>query len=119
MVTAQGGSLRSFDKTSVHEPKFRKKIFAEKEGFITGMNTLELGKAVVQLGGGRLKKGDSLDPTVGMFFHKKIGSVVKAEEPLMEIFCSDAEKLKMVYEGVKGAIQIRVEKTINHPLILS
>ena len=75
--------------------------------------------AVVHLGGGRLQKTDNLDPTAGIIFHKKIGDMVKVGDALIKIFCSNTEKLKIVYERVKGAIQIRGEKIINHPLILS
>ena len=94
MVTAHGGSLRSSDETSVHEPKFRKKIFAEKDGFITGMNTLELGNAIIRLGGGRVKKDDILDPTVGIIFHKRVGDLVHAGERMLEYFCSNPNKFE-------------------------
>ena len=94
MVTAHGGSLRSSDETSVHEPKFRKKLFAEKNGFITGINTLALGNAVIRLGGGRVKKDDILDPTVGIIFHKKVGDIVHAGERMLEYFCSNPNKFE-------------------------
>tara|TARA_B100000315_G_scaffold249780_1_gene281533 strand:- start:174 stop:1001 length:828 start_codon:yes stop_codon:yes gene_type:complete len=94
MVTAHDGLPRSSDETSVHEPKFRKKIFAEKDGFITGMNTLELGNAVIRLGGGRVKKDDILDPTVGIIFHKKVGDIVHAGERMLEYFCSNPNKFE-------------------------
>jgi len=44
---------------------------------------------------------------------------VNKGEPLMEIFCSDSERLKMGSKKVKGLIQIRGDKTINYPLILA
>ncbi len=40
------------------------------------MDTLSLGMAVVHLGGGRIKKTDSLDSSVGITFYKKTGDKV-------------------------------------------
>ena len=91
MISAHGGSLECLDDPNTHQPKFREKVYAEKDGYITWMNTLELGKTVVQLGGGRLQKGDKLDPTVGIVFHKKTGDLVSAGEPILEYFCSAKE----------------------------
>jgi len=119
MVSTQGGALESLDDPNTHKPKFRKKLYAEKYGYISFMDTLSLGTAVVHLGGGRLQRSDILDPTVGIIFYKKIGDEVNVREPLLEIFCSDIEKLKMGYEKVKGAIIIGENKAIDHPLIIS
>jgi thymidine phosphorylase len=39
----------------------------------------------VILGGGRERKEDSVDPSVGLVFHKKVGDKVDAGEPLCTI----------------------------------
>ena len=62
--------------------------------YIFSMNTLNLGMAVVQLGGGRLKKGDILDPSAGIIFHKKIGDIVSEGELLLEYYCSGEDKFE-------------------------
>ena len=64
------------------------KVFAKKDGYLYFIDTLSIGMAVVNLGGGRLRKEDNLDPTVGIFFHKKIGNKVYKGEPIIEYFCS-------------------------------
>ena len=119
MVFAHGGNLDGLNNPRFHKPKFRKEIFAKEDGFIGEMDTLQLGQAVVQLGGGRIQKNDKIDYSTGIRFHKKIGDSVNKGEPLMEIFCSDSERLKMGSKKVKGIIQIRGDKTINYPLILA
>jgi pyrimidine-nucleoside phosphorylase len=119
MVFAHGGNLDGLNNPRLHKPKFRKEIFAKEDGFIGKMDTLQLGQAVVQLGGGRIQKNDKIDYSTGIRFHKKIGDSVNKGEPLMEIFCSDSERLKMGSKKVKGIIQIRGDKTINYPLILA
>ena len=107
MVKAHGGSLESLDNSETHKPLFRQEVCAETEGYISFMNTFELGKAVVHLGGGRLHKEDTLDPTVGIVFHKKVGDSVHEGEPLLEYFCSDKYKFKSGKLYFKEAIQIK------------
>jgi len=41
------------------------------DGYIPFIDTLSLGMAIVDLGGGRIQKVDVLDPTVGILFHIK------------------------------------------------
>ena len=107
MVKAHGGSLESLDNPETHKPLFRQEVCAETEGYISFMNTFKLGKAVVHLGGGRLHKEDTLDPTVGIVFHKKVGDSVYEGEPLLEYFCSDKDKFKSGKLYFKEAIQIK------------
>ena len=107
MVKAHGGSLESLDNPETHKPLFLQEVCAETEGYISFMNTFELGKAVVHLGGGRLHKEDTLDPTVGIVFHKKLGDSVHEGEPLLEYFCSDKYKFKSGKLYFKEAIQIK------------
>ena len=83
MVAAHGGSLKSLDNPNTHKPEYCEKIYAETDGYITSMDTLNLGMAVVYLGGGRLQKGDKLDPSVGIVFHKKRGDKL----PLWSLNC--------------------------------
>ena len=77
MVFAHGGNLDGLNNPYLHKPKFKKEILAQEEGFVTQMNTLHLGQAVVQMGGGRIQKGDEIDNSTGIRFHKKIGVMVK------------------------------------------
>ena len=119
MVKAHGGDLDSINDFSINKPKFIELVYAEKNGYITNMDTLSLGMVIVYLGGGRLKKTDQLDPSVGISFYKKTGDYVEKGETLLKIFCSDLDKLKLGIEKVKGSIQIEENKEINHQLILS
>jgi pyrimidine-nucleoside phosphorylase len=49
------------------------------------MQCEQIGTACVVLGGGRERKEDSVDPTVGIVQHKKVGDVVSRGEPLATI----------------------------------
>ena len=117
MVDAHGGDLESLDNPETNQPLFRKEIRANIDGYVTSMNTLILGKAVVNLGGGRLYKGDVLDPTVGIIFHKKLGDLVCNGEPLLEYFCSDKDKFEGGTLYFKDAIKLKAELPAENRLI--
>jgi thymidine phosphorylase len=52
------------------------------------MDTEGLGKLLVELGGGRARASDIVNPGVGLTFHKKLGASVQAGDPLVTV---DAE----------------------------
>ena len=116
MVDAHGGAFESIADSSIHAPKYKKIIIAKDDGFITHLNTLEFGKAVVQLGGARLAIGDNLDYSTGIQFYKKIGQTVSKGETLAEVFCSNIGKLEIGYSMVCNAY--RIEKNISTSLQL-
>ena len=100
----------------LHEPEFRKEIFAKEDGFIVEMDTLQLGQAVVQLGGGRIQKNDKIDYSTVILFHKKIGEYVDNGEPLLEYFCSDLVKFKSGENLLKNIFTIQAQKPNITPL---
>ena len=116
MVDAHGGAFESIADASIHAPKYKKLIIAKDDGFITHLNTLEFGKAVVQLGGGRLAIGDKLDYSTGIQIYKKIGQTVSKGETLAEVFCSNIGKLEIGYSMACNAY--RIEKNISTSLQL-
>ena len=116
MVDAHGGAFESIADSSIHAPKYKKIIIAKDDGFITHLNTLEFGKAVVQLGGGRLAIGDKLDYSTGIQIYKKIGQTVLKGETLAEVFCSNIGKLEIGYSMACNAY--RIEKNISTSLQL-
>ena len=61
-------------------------VIAQASGYITAIETNELGLASVKIGGGRAKKDDIVDPAVGIMMHKKLGDAVKAGEPLATLY---------------------------------
>jgi thymidine phosphorylase len=62
---------------------------ASRRGFIVKMDCEELGRMVVDLGGGRKKTSDSVDPAVGLYFHKKLGAKVAPGDPIVTAYLPD------------------------------
>jgi len=62
-------------------------------GYVASTQCEQLGVACVVLGGGREKKEDSIDPAVGLTFHKKVGDAVSHGEPLCTIHYNSEARL--------------------------
>ena len=99
MVVAQGGNLKTGCR--IADEQF---VLAERSGFVTKMDTEALGMAVIDLGGGRRRMGDSVDHAVGIEMQAKIGDEVSAGEPLARVFAD--RKVPAIISRVSGAITI-------------
>jgi len=109
-VKAQGG-----DERYVYEPdrfpraKITYEIKAEREGYLTTMNTEEIGLTSLILGGGRETKESEIDLTVGIVFEKKIGDRIIAGDTLAVLHANDEQKLQAAISKLKNAISIKQE----------
>ena len=83
LVEAQGG-----DKRMVYETDLLPKassitpLLSEKDGYVEKIQCDEVGICSLILGGGRETKESAIDLSVGIVLTKKVGSHVKAGEPL-------------------------------------
>lgn len=86
MVQLQGGDLRTIDDSKrLPQAKHTLEVLSPENGYVTAIACEAIGIACVVLGGGREKKEDSVDPSVGIVLHTKVGDSVSAHEPLATI----------------------------------
>jgi pyrimidine-nucleoside phosphorylase len=76
-------------------------------GWIAGLNAMDVGLSVLQLGAGRVAKGQSIDHAVGIVLHRKVGDEVKAGEPLFTIYARDESKADEAERAVTEAYRFR------------
>ena len=84
MVKNLGGPGDFLEKMPDYLPKsaiFRP-VLAKKNGFVTQIQSRDIGIAVVALGGGRTKPEDAVDPTVGFSGIQPVGIQAVIGEPL-------------------------------------
>lgn len=118
MVEYQGGNPTDIENYSrLHQPKCIGELTAEQSGYIQSMDTYKIGIATVELGCGRKKTTDVVDPTAGIEFYKKIGDKVNRGDTLFKFFNSDSSKLNPTEKLLKDSIQIGEER-VEHKLIL-
>lgn len=106
-VKAQGG-----DERYVYEPdrfataSLTYEVKADAEGYISSMDTEEIGLTSLILGGGRETKESEIDLTVGIIFEKKIGAKVTEGDTIAVLHANNAEKLTTAITRLKHAIRI-------------
>jgi pyrimidine-nucleoside phosphorylase len=89
LVKAQGGDLNVVKHPEGLLSDKKVEILSLKDGYITEMNALDIGKAAMRLGAGRETKEDEIFLDVGIDLHKKIGDMVKKGEVLATFYVRD------------------------------
>jgi pyrimidine-nucleoside phosphorylase len=91
LVELQGGDAACIDEPSrLRRAKFSLEVKSPRDGFVSAIQSEDVGTACVVLGGGREKKEDSVDPAVGIILHKKVGDRVDAGDSLCTVMYNSA-----------------------------
>jgi pyrimidine-nucleoside phosphorylase len=108
MIELQGGDPRVIDDIKrLPQAQRRLAIKSSKAGYIAAMQCEQIGTACVILGGGREKKEDSVDPSVGIVLHKKVGDAVSASESLATIYYNSEARAAQARKMLEESCQIR------------
>ena len=111
MVAAQGGDVEYI----LHPEKFNVAkniipIYAQEEGYVKGINALEIGLSSMTLGGGRETLDDVIDMAAGIMLNKKIGDYVKEGEVLCYLHSNkNVTLINRVAKNVFNAFEISKE----------
>ena len=118
MVEGQGGD-KSYAEHPEKLPKapYSFEVLAEKDGFITHMDTESVGIASVMLGAGRSKKDDVIDPSAGILLKKKYGDSVKKGEALAVLYASKESLFADAAGKLKEAYVLGAEMPLEKKLI--
>jgi pyrimidine-nucleoside phosphorylase len=104
LIEAQGGDARVVDDPEqLPQSRLIEPVPAPRSGYLAKVDAIEVGLSVVELGGGREKKGDPVDHSVGVVVHYKVGDLVQKDTPLFTIHANDEEKLAAARERVLAA----------------
>jgi pyrimidine-nucleoside phosphorylase len=76
---------------------------APSEAFVAGIDAGQVGEAVVALGGGRLRKENEIDPSVGVEFHCEIGDRLSAGQSAFAVHAASGESAAAAVEAVAAA----------------
>jgi len=86
MVEAQGGDASVLETMrDVHQATVVTDVLAPREGTLTKLDALEIGRLCVELGAGRAKAGDAVDFAVGVECSRKQGEPVAKGEPVVRV----------------------------------
>lgn len=110
LISRQWGDSRVIDDPEMlPKAKYRIPLNSLETGYIAGFDAKVIGQAVVNLGGGRLKKEDSIDYAVGIETVKKIGDEIKEGEPILYIHANTETQGLLQIETLRSSIKISKE----------
>lgn len=92
-------------------------IKAVESGYVEKVHTRQLGKFVMSLGGGRMRKEDDIDHTVGLKVLKRVGDKVEKGDVVACLYANDNDALSRVDE-VLSAFVIGSQKPQRTKLIV-
>jgi thymidine phosphorylase len=82
------------------------KVESPRSGFVTKVNTAEVGHAIAAIGGGRVRIDDAIDPSVGFIAEIKLGDRITAGVALGTVYCRDESKAKEAAARIQAAYKI-------------
>jgi pyrimidine-nucleoside phosphorylase len=113
-IKAQGGDPGVLDDTKLLPQAGKQRaVTADRAGFVTAIETGEIGRAVMDWGGGRQRLEDRIDYAIGLRLHAKIGDRVDAGDPLVTAYYNDESKFEEMDARLRAAY--RIKNTTPHP----
>ncbi|MBL9063414.1 thymidine phosphorylase [Tabrizicola sp.] len=119
MVVAQGGPADFVDRWPDRLPSapVMLEVPALSDGYVTAVDGERLGLAVVHLGGGRLREGDKVNPSVGLSDLAGIGEETGAGVPLCMVHALTEEAARAAIRAVQSAYVIGPEPPVEPDLV--
>jgi pyrimidine-nucleoside phosphorylase len=107
-IAAQGGDPRVCDAPGSFLPLVSEtvKVESPRSGFITRVDTTEIGHAIAAIGGGRVRIEDTVDPTVGFTSELKLGDEVRAGDAIGIVYCADSAAAAEAARRIQSAYEI-------------
>ena len=111
ITAAQGGDPRALEDYSLF-PKAKGIIAlsAQESGIIQSIHCEQIGRLAVELGAGRQKVTDPIDPAVGFILNRKVGDKVEAGDQLMTIYYNDEEAMQHICQPLRDTFVIADEE---------
>jgi len=118
MVRAHGGDDLLISRMELmKKPKYKQEILSNQEGFVSSIQTAELGKIVALLGGAKQEKNGTVDNTVGIELFVHLGSKVSKGEKIATIYYNKKEEIEEIVKQFEKTIIIEKQKRNKQKLI--
>ncbi len=107
MVILQGGDALVIDDPGrLPQASLKQEVKSAHRGYVSSIDCEAIGHACVILGGGREKKEDAVDPTVGIVLHRKLGDAVAAGESLCTVHANSETRAARAIELLLQSFRI-------------
>jgi pyrimidine-nucleoside phosphorylase len=107
LIQTQGGDPRAVDDPGrLPQAPVRLPVHAEAPGWLTAVDTRKVGQLAAQLGAGRQRKDDQIDPAVGMEVDVKLGDQVQPGQVLGWVYARDRAAAEQAGAGLTAALTL-------------
>ncbi|MDP4032769.1 MAG: thymidine phosphorylase [Pseudorhodobacter sp.] len=119
MITAQGGPADFVERWPDRLPAapVQREVPSPRAGFVASIDGAALGQAVVHLGGGRLRDGDKINPSVGLSDLAGIGEEISRDLPLAMVHAATEADAATAVRAVQAAYGFAEAAPTDPPLI--
>ena len=120
LVDRQGGD-RAFVEHPESYPQSRHcaEVRSTSDGYVSGFRTRDLGLLAVELGAGRRRMDEVIDPKAGIAIRKKIGDRVEKDEPLAMLYTDREDILGKAVNEYTSYVDIAEKPVKSRPCIRS
>jgi pyrimidine-nucleoside phosphorylase len=115
MLAAQGGRLEE----GLPVAPVQQSVPALAGGYVESIDALEVGLAGLELGVGRAKKEDRVDPAAGIVIAAPVGARVRAGEPLAVVHARSEELAQKVAPRLQAAWRLSAHEVERPPHVLA
>ncbi len=117
-IAAQGGDVSVLADPCLRCPAaVVRPVLAPRSGVVAAIDALEVGIAALHLGAGRLKKGDPVNPAVGVVLEAQVGQRVRAGDVLLTVHAGDEAGWQAAREQLEAAYCWVDEDVPSPPLV--
>ncbi len=117
-IEAQGGDTAYIrDPGLFPTPAVAHPVMAPAEGYITAMDTQQIGAVAAMLGAGRARKEDAIDHAAGIRLAARMGDRVQPGQVLATLYTNRPESVAAAEKAYLAALTFGNEPPVEHPLI--
>ena len=118
MIGMQGGERKVCDDLSLlPQAACSMTVAAESRGFVTAIQSEEIGLACLGLGAGRTPDHPDIDFGAGVEFHRSVGDFVGQGDPLFTVYGADTECCGEAALRISRAVTIKNAPAVQRPMI--
>ncbi|MBR4284050.1 MAG: pyrimidine-nucleoside phosphorylase, partial [Anaerotignum sp.] len=119
MIAQQGGDVNIIDNYDLLPlSPVKMEVKADRDGYITKMDTAMIGRASQETGAGRMFKGQPLDFGAGIIMKKRTGGAIATGETLAIVYSESKEKCDSAAVFLKKAITIAEKPATEQPPLI-
>jgi pyrimidine-nucleoside phosphorylase len=116
---SQRGDPRVIDDPSLlPQPKLVREVRSDRGGILGALDAEQVGLAAVELGAGRSRKEDVVDPAAGLLLLKRVGDEVKSGDVVAELHAATESRLDAGEARLRRAVALGDRPPERKPLVL-